>query len=228
MSDLDQALRHKYRLDGQELVNVTSISGLLDDGKSSAFAGAAVKLTREGKNYRDEWKASGERGTRVHGYCEAFLSGQAIDMVVSDEGFVNALELFIHEADPQPIEMEQIVLSHEGYGGRFDLIATLSDEIWLIDVKTGKPYPIEHALQLAAYRYADGIAQYDADGELTSLRPIPPVTRTACLYVHEDGTYKLMEYDANAEAWNVFLGLLDAYQWTRTDAMRLALKESRA
>ena len=48
MTDLELALnKHKYRLDGVDLVNVTAISGLLDDGKSGAFAGAAVKLTKE-------------------------------------------------------------------------------------------------------------------------------------------------------------------------------------
>ena len=228
MSDLEQALAHKYRLDDEPLVNVTAISGLLDDGKSGAFAGAAVKLTKAGEDYRQTWKASGERGTRVHGYCEAFLKNEPIQMVPADAGFVDALELFIKDRDPQVIDLEQIVLSDEGYGGRFDVLATLDGEIALIDVKTGKPYAAEHTLQLSAYRYATGIAEYGLDGALIGLRPMPEIEATYCLYVHEDGTYDLTSYPADSEAWNVFLGLLDAYNWSRTDHMKAAVKASRA
>jgi len=224
MSDLELALAHKYRLNETPLVNVTAISGLLDDGKSGAFAGAAVKLTKEGLNYRDEWKASGERGTRVHGYCEAFLKNEAIDMVPEDSGFVDALEKFILDRNPQVIDLEQIVLSQQGYGGRFDILATLDDEVALIDVKTGKPYAVEHTLQLSAYRYADGIAEYDADGKLFGLRPLPEIVSCYCLYVHEDGSYDLKRYPADLTAWGIFLGLLDAYNWARTDNMKEAKK----
>jgi hypothetical protein len=224
MNDLESALAHRYRLDGADLINVTAISGLLDDGKSGAFAGAAVKLTKAGEDYRATWKASGERGTRVHGYCESFLKGESIDMAVGDEGYVDALEKFIHDLDPQVIDLEQIVLSSNGYGGRFDMVVRLGEQIALIDVKTGKSYAAEHTLQLSAYRYADGIAEYDTDGKLTGLRPMPKIDATYCLYVHDDGEYDLTEYPADSEAWNVFLGLLDAYQWSRSDAMQEAKK----
>ena len=228
MSDLEQALAHKYRLNDKPLVNVTAISGLLDDGKSGAFAGAAVKLTKEGLNYREEWKASGERGTRVHGHVDDFLNHRPINCLPSDMGFVDAIEKFMTDREPHTFESEQIVLSEHGYGGRFDLVVEMDGETWLLDAKTGRPYPVEHTLQLSAYRYATGIAIYGSDGTLMSLREMPYIDRTGCLYLREDGTYSLTEYPASKEAFEVFLGLLRAHQWTRTDEMKAVVKASRA
>lgn len=230
MSDLDLALnKHKYKLlDGRIAVNVTTISGLLDDGKSGAFAGAAVKLTKEGVNYRDEWNARAERGTRVHGHCESFLRGEDIDCLPSEMGYVDAVELFMVEHVPLVVELEQIALSSKGFGGRFDMIVEIEGENWLLDLKTGKKYAVEHTLQLSAYRFADGLAVFDEEGALTSLRPLPEIDRAGCLYVNEDGTYTLSEYPADLLAFKSFCNLLSVYQWARTDDVKAVVKESRA
>jgi hypothetical protein len=229
MSDLELAAKHKYKLPSGEIaINVTAISGLLDDGKAAGFAGAAVKLTKEGQNYREVWKKSGEDGTRRHGYCEAFLKDQPIDCLPEDMGYVDAIEKFIIDHDPQVIELEGIALSTRGYGGRFDILVVIEGEVWLIDLKTGKRYAVEHTLQLSAYRFADGIGEYDTDGNLLGLAPLPHIDHAAALYVAEDGSYDLVEYPADERAFGVFLGLLDAYQWTRSDQIKLTVKESRA
>ena len=226
-TDLQLAAKHKYKLpNGEVAVNVTAISGLLDDGKSGAFAGAAVKLTKAGKNYRAEWSAKANRGTRVHGHLESFLRGEDIDQQDDEKGFVDALEAFIVDKQPTVIAQEQIVLSNRGYGGRFDLLAEVGGEPALIDLKTGSAYPKEASLQMAAYRYADGIATYDKDGNLATLDPIPEVAWCACLYVREDGTYDLVKYPANEEAFGIFCSLLEAYKWTRSDTMQSLVKEA--
>lgn len=226
MSDLEQAVvKHKYRLlSGEVAVNVTAISGLMDDGKSGAFAGAAIKLERQGLNYREEWKAKGERGSRVHAHCEAFLKGEAIDVQEDEHGFVDAVEAFMTDNQPEVLELEAITLSAQGYGGRFDMIVRMGDENWLLDLKTGRPYAIEHTLQLSAYRHSDGIAVYSADGELESLRPLPAIDRAGCLYVNDDGTYRIIEYPADEVAFAHFCNLLKVYQWTRTQEMKNVVK----
>jgi hypothetical protein len=222
MSDLEQAVvKHKYRLlSGEVAVNVTAISGLLDDGKSSAFAGAAMKLERQGLNYREEWKAKAERGSRVHAHCEAFLKGQEVDVRDDEHGFVDAVEAFLKNEQPEVIELEQITLSTHGYGGRFDMIVAMRGENWLLDLKTGNSYAIEHTLQLSAYKYADGIAVYSDEGELTGVRPLPPIDKTGCLYVRADGSYYIAEYPADEVAFSHFVNLLKVYQWTRTNEMK--------
>ncbi len=226
-TDLQLANKHKYRLpNGDIAINVTAISGLMDDGKSGAFAGAAVKLTKAGENYRAVWSAKANRGTRVHGHLESFLRGEDIDQQEDEKGFVDALEAFILDHQPTVIAQEEIVLSNRGYGGRFDLLAEIAGETALVDLKTGSAYPKEAALQLAAYRYADGIATYGEDGNLTSLYPLPDIDWCACLYVREDGTYDLVKYPADEDAFAIFCALLEAYKWTRSDSMKALVKEA--
>jgi hypothetical protein len=230
-TDLQAALKHKYRLpSGTPVVSVTAISGLLDiGGKSSAFAGAAVKLTKQGVDYRAEWRAKAERGTRVHTYCEAFLRGEPAEVAEGDGGFVDALEKWMVAERPVMRAQECIVLSDTGYGGRLDLLATINGEEWLIDVKGGKPYPIEHTLQLAAYRYADGVAIYDEAGALKSIDspPLRRIERAGCLYLREDGTYSMTPYPADHDAFLTFRQLLDAHRWATSDAMKALEKEAR-
>jgi hypothetical protein len=226
-TDRQLAEKHKYRLPSGEIaINVTAISGLMDDGKSGAFAGAAMKLRDQGLNYREVWKAKADRGTRVHGHLESFLRGEDIDQADDEKGFVDALEKFILDYNTKVIAQEEIVLSNLGYGGRFDLIAEINAETALIDLKTGSAYPAEHALQLSAYRFADGMASYDNDGNLTELRRMPPIDWCGCLYVKEDGTYNLDRYPADGDTFEVFCALLQAYKWTRTDTMKALKKEA--
>lgn len=216
-TDLDLAAKHKYRLlNGDIAVNVTTISGLVDDGRSGGMAYVAAKLTKQGLDYRQEWDAKRDAGTRTHGYCEEWLLGRAVDVPDDDLGFVDALEQFWREHDPIRLECEQVVLSTHGYGGRFDMVVTLKDgRTLLVDLKTGKPYPVEHSLQLSAYRYADGIAVYGETGNLSNLRPMPEVDACACLYVRGDGTYHLVEHPADRTAFEHFLRLLAVYRWMR-------------
>lgn len=224
------AERHRYRLpDGTLAVNVTAVAGLLDDGKSAAMAGAAAKLTRQGLTYRAEWNAKRDAGTRAHAVCEAWLKGEAAFVADEDAGFVDALEKFWIEKQPEMIECEAIVLSQHGYGGRFDMITKLGDgRTLLIDLKSGKRHPVEHTLQLAAYRYADGIAVYDDDGSLAHLRAMPTVEGCACVYVSADGTYELVEYPAGDVWFGHFLSLLSVRQETRGEAMATLVKAAKA
>lgn len=228
-TDLELALAHKYTLGGEKLINVTAISGLMDDGKSNGMAYVAAKLTREGLNYLEVWNAARDLGSRVHPHCESFLRGEAIDCLPEDMGYVDAVEKFLVDSQPEVIALEQIVLSSRGYGGRFDMIVRFTDgTVWLLDLKTGKEYPVEHTLQLSAYRYADGLADYDEAGSLTGLRPMPSIDKCGCLYAHGDGTYDLVEYPAHEWAFESFCALLSARQWAHDPEIRSLVKAAKA
>ena len=232
-TDLELALAHKYRLpNGTKLTNVTAISGLMDMGKSNAFAGAAVKLTKQGINYREVWNEKGNRGTRVHGHCEKWLQGEDAEVADDEAGFVDGLQAFWEDHAPELIAAEEIVVSSRGYGGRFDMIVEpmkgeYEGDRCLIDLKTGKQYLVEHTLQLAAYRFADGMARFDDWGHLDHLMPLPEITRTFDLYVNEDGSYQLKEYPADPDAFAQFCHLLAARNWATSDTMKQLDKEAR-
>lgn len=220
MTDLELALnKHRYVAEpgGRGQVNITTISKLLDiNGKSSAFAGAAVKITKAGGDHRAEWKKSGELGTRVHGYMENFLLGKPINFRSGEEGFVTALERFIGAEDPQLIlDPEFIVVSSEyGYGGRGDLCATLKNYgrgVW--DLKSGKRYNIEHTLQLALLRFGQ-LAVYDDKGMLIGSKEMPVVETAGCVYVEASGEYEVVTYPADRDAFHQAVALLGVYNWT--------------
>lgn len=209
-TDLELALAHKYKqANGSMGINVTSVTGMLDiDGKSSRMAGAAAKLTKEGKNHRHEWTDKMHRGTRIHAHCEAWLREEDVEAQPDEAPYLDALATFFKEKNPYPLEIERVVLSWQGYGGRFDFIARIGEKTILVDVKTGRPYPLEHAMQLAAYRYADGMAVYGDDGNLLRVDPLPPIDAAGCLYLSDDGTYDFVIYDTSRAVHVLFCDLL--------------------
>lgn len=210
-TDLELAEAHKYRgLDGEIGLGVTSIIGILDDdSKASKMAHAAAKITRDGGDHKAIWKAKAQRGTRVHGHCESWLRGEPAEVAPQDQGFMDALASFFKDRDPYPVEIERVVLSDLGYGGRFDFIAEFDDTLTLVDVKTGRPYFIPHLLQLSAYGFADGMAQYREDGSLSlALEPLPAIERYGCLYLTEDGEYDFREYPVTEDTFELFVHLL--------------------
>jgi len=224
-TDLELATgSHKYKLlDGSVAINVTAISELIDDGKSSAMAYVAADLTRRQIDYKADWDATRDLGSEVHANLEKWMSGEAVDATDEMMPFLDGIEKWMVEDDPQMIEQECVVLSSLGYGGRPDWIGTINrwPGIGIIDYKAGKKYPIAHALQISAYSRADGIAVYDDDtGALTGLRPLPEIEWGADLYIRDDGTYSLDRYPIGDDVFEVFCGLLHAYRWTRTPEMK--------
>lgn len=213
-TDLELAEKHKYRnLAGDICINVTGVTGMLDDdGKSSKMAGSAAKLTREGENYRAVWNAKMVRGTRVHTGAERWLRGEDADVLPEDQPYFDALAAFFKDKNPTPIEIERIVLSDEGFGGRFDFIAEFDGLNTLVDIKTGRSYFIEHTLQLSAYRFSDGMAVYNGEGTLERIDPLPRIDRAGCLYLSDEGTYEFREYPADEERYELFLYLLNVKQ----------------
>lgn len=213
-TDLQLADYHKYRLlNGDIAISVTKLTGLLDDGKAGAFAGAAVKLTKAGLDYRKEWAEKASRGTRVHDHALAWSNGETVDQQEDEAGYLDALERFIVERQPTWLEREEIVVSSRGYGGRFDMIVQMPDhDVWLIDIKTGRDYALEHTLQLNGYAFADGIATFDENGNLSGTRPLPPIHRAGDLYLGDNGTYRLIEYPLGERPFGLFCHLLETYK----------------
>ena len=207
----DDALAHKYRIaDGQPTVpGVTSVIGIIE---KPALKWASAKIAAETAvdNYhtmtdRDEfihqcrgefdrrWREKAKRGNRVHSVAEEWAKGNTVDVPLSDQGFIDALEFFYRDHKPITLMAEQIVIHPElQYGGRFDAIMEVFGKYYLIDFKTGGKYPLDVAMQTAAYMKAS-LATYNEDGSLSGFEPLPDLAGARIIYLGEDGSYDLVD-----------------------------------
>ena len=227
VSDLDRSKNsHRYRdpRTGELLIGVTTVVGSFSEGdKAGAMAGAAVKLTKMGLSYHDEWNAKRNLGTRVHAYIGQWAKGKTADVLAEDEGHLDAFTAFCRAKKPEWLETERAVVSSLGYGGRFDLIGYFEGEYWALDGKTGKIYETELELQLAGYMGTDGMVVYDAAGTAIGIEPLPHVDRWAGLYLTGDGKAQLVEVakptetrsraEVQAAAKQAFWNLLAVRLW---------------
>jgi hypothetical protein len=133
------------------------------------------------------------------------------------------------------VSSEHMVWSLNGYAGTYDLLMMLPHlwacrkegecsiapdtlELCLLDIKTsGKgPYP-EWALQLAGYRWADGIM---IPG-VPDLYPMPQIQRTGVLHLrpdlYPDTGWRLIEYPTSYDLdYLPFLGALELLRWKQS------------
>ena len=199
-TDLDLAKKHRYIVEsgGAVMPGVTTICGVLDMGdKAGRMAGAAAKLTREGKDYRKEWNAKRDRGSRIHEHALAWSQNRDVEVLASDEGHMDALEKFHTDNSPLWIANEIVVGNAEfGYGGCLDAIAILqtgehAGYTALLDWKGGSAYPLEHGLQLVAYSAAQVVLYQD--GMVAATQLLPDLDVLLDVYLTEDGTYSIAE-----------------------------------
>lgn len=228
MSDIDLAEDHEYvtEVGGKPKISVSRIANLIDDGKADGLMRWAKWLADGGEDYAQVRDYKADRGTRVHNHMSAWAAGEAVEAFADELGFLDAAAKWREESGAVSIEHEQIVISSLGYGGRFDDISLIDGELWGIDYKTGKLKDRQNELQHAGYWNADGIAVYDDEGNLTGTRPLPAVTRWACLKLHDTGEYEFVEYpirrrghkntpieELQAAAWHKFRLLLEVFAW---------------
>lgn len=182
---------------------------------------AAVDRLRT--HHRGVWNGKAQRGTLVHDLALGWSRGEEVDVPVECDPYMDALEAFYRDNAPQFVEMEQSVIHDEKgseFGGSFDAIirfgaGDLAGQTLVVDYKTGQRYPIETTMQLAAYRGCKKIGVYDEQGVLVDTRPMPATAGGAVLYLHDDGTYELLEVPANGDAFATFLRLRAVWAWNR-------------
>lgn len=152
------------------------------------------------------------------------------------EVMVDGLEAFWSAFRPATISAEDVV-RYPGHGGSSGYIGqndwrvtmfsgdTQKVERWLLDVKTsGKVdpteglYPDSWRLQLAAYRYAKEIVDYDDKANETGTRPLEPVDRCGIVHVRADGSWALLPMQAGVEEHSRFLQLRFIWQWVNHDS----------
>lgn len=246
--------------------SVSTISSLLDDGKSSSFGWAASAIAAEfavhypealealapatdwtdpatgetgpcdhkAKQYcprcqhlrrlhSQVWSGKADLGTHVHHLAMSWALGESIDVDPQSESYIDALERFYLNHEPDWARIEVTVLYDEpkshAYTGQYDADGTITYQgerrSVILDIKTGNSYAAEHSLQLAGYRYAQWLTTYDDKGAIASREPMPTFDMAATLILQGDGTYRLVDLPANRTAHGTFLRLRDAWSWLR-------------
>lgn len=218
---------HRYTIDGEKVVSVTTALGVLDKsgpltwwGMTTGVKGivtlrnqgveipwgdaeGCVKLLTEHRlttnHVRD---TAATRGQSVHDALEAFAeSGELPDLdqfPPEDRGFVQGLARALLSLQPELLTTEIVVGSKtHGFAGRYDAKVVVDGRPLLLDLKTGKALRDTVGLQLAAYSLADA----EMEGE--------PVDGLLALCVTAEGEFIVEECEATGEQ---FLDVLTAYR----------------
>lgn len=231
---------HRYYWNGEgPLPSVTTVLEILDKPALTTWkAKEAVRAVLDGypaaMHNDDEaiikWALSQSRkgrdtaanvGSGVHHLADMALRASESDpnaWQVSDDTqpYLNAFRAFSDRYERSSfVSSEKMVWSLNGYAGTYDLLMMIGNELWLIDIKTGKgiDYP-EYALQLAGYRWADYII---LEGNPVRYN-MPDVQRTGILHLrpdlYPDTGYRLYEVPTDyTDDYIPFLGLVEAYKW---------------
>ena len=170
--------------------------------------------------FRRQWDAKAERGTRVHEVAEKWTKapGEPVEVRIMDAGYVDALEAFYKDYKPKFVLAEQVVLNDVyGYGGRFDAIALMDGPDFsgtgLLDYKSGGHYESSLAMQQVAYMRGN-LAAYDETGALAEFTALHHLDGARGIYLHEDGTYEVIdpfEHISMDQAWEGFTSCLRLY-----------------
>ena len=169
---------------------------------------AAVRMLK-GAPWAESERAA-DVGTLIHAQVEARSLGQPIpEPPPVARPRLAAWRRFVVEHEPDYIATEAVVVNRAcSYAGTLDAIVRLGGRPTLLDYKTGKGVYSETALQLAAYRFAEFIALVDG-----SEYPMPEVEAAVVLHLPADGTYELVEVQADGAAFGYFRYAQAIYRW---------------
>lgn len=183
--------RHEYRLGDKLLVPVSTIiewsgcKGFMGGGAGGGAPGLAALV-----------------GTATHAAINLDIQGRLDESTVDRRavGYLAAYRVFRDDLNILPLNWELMVWNEAaGVAGTLDLICTLKDiqGPWLIDYKTGAKCDW-HSIQTAAYAW------------LSTDRML----NRACLYLREDGSYKLDEHKSPLD-FDAWLGCIALANWRK-------------
>lgn len=141
-----------------------------------------------------EMRAACERGTLVHELCELHDKDQPHPEIPGLAGYLVAWIRFRVETGAEILENElRIGGAKFGYVGRLDRVAQIKNRVWILDIKSGGPWPT-HGPQTAAYEHA-----YRTEHWPRRTKEF----RRGCVHLKKDGTYKIVEHQS-VHDWHTF------------------------
>ncbi len=217
---------HRYTLDGRPIPSVTTLlkagmptpaltqwaarsvaEWVTDNGDKVEQLRGLSRAAMVAELKQVPWTArdrAAVRGTDVHSLAERLVKGEQVEVPEHLDDYVTAYVRWLDEWNPQPVLVETFVFSRKHwYAGRFDLLARIRDELWLLDVKTAAGVYPDNALQLAAYRGAE-FFQNDCGDSIRFEELLRPDTRLGVIHVRPDGA-DLVPLDSSQEPWRDWL-----------------------
>jgi hypothetical protein len=232
-------LNHGYKIDGEKVPGVTTITGFFKSGALAKYPGTATAeyavnhwaslselppATRLKELYGAQYgerNAAALRGTALHRIAQALHEDRPAEYPDELAGHVESYVDFLDRVNPRVQAVELVVGNRtHRYCGTLDVIADLGpvrweDTImppqrWLLDVKTARSgIWAETAMQLVGYRRAEVFIAEDG-----SERPMswfdPPITQCGAVWVRGDG-WDLIPVDTGPDTWTAFTYLAWLY-----------------
>jgi hypothetical protein len=166
----------------------------------------------KGSPYRERDRKA-DLGTAVHAAAEAYIKQiprprPPDEVAAYVEGFYN----FLEDHKPEYELAEATVYNRtESYAGTLDAVCRIPNRgTVLIDYKTSSGVYPDHALQLAAYRYAEFIGLPDG-----TEAQMPAVDGAAVLWLNPDADrgYDLIPVTADKRTFKSFLYVREVFRW---------------
>jgi hypothetical protein len=189
------------------------LGAMLRTGTPEAVEGVRLHLRRAATEERDRKAAL---GTAVHD--AAALGRSLVEVPAEVAPFLRQYLDWLARSRAEILLAERQVWSLEvGYAGTFDLTCRFPDgSLWIVDLKTGSGIYPDHALQLAAYRYAEFVGADDTiDEDATGL--LRQVTGTAVLHLSQR-KWEFHSIVTGPQEWRAFRGLLAFAMWSHEHA----------
>lgn len=161
------------------------------------------------------------RGTELHQLLEGVILGREVEVPDRLYEAAKALTTLVDTWRLEPVLTEAPVVNFTyGYAGRLDLVVNdITGQRAILDLKSGKAVYDDAALQLSAYRFAEGYL--DGDGALC---PMVEVDAARVIHVTVDSA-ELVPVDAGERTWRTLLHAAMTARW-RAEGYR-AWKENR-
>ena len=183
--------------------------GLLEQMVATGGPDAATNFVKTIPDFQRDQAAA--LGSRVHTLAEAISRSIQVEVSPDEAPFIDAYMKWRFQTQPEFLNVEFMVFSQKhSYGGTADAVIRFkgSDDIWLVDYKTGKGAYPETGIQLAAYRWADWAGRTDDPKRYK----IPPATRFGVLHVRPEGA-ELIPYSVTDAEFSAFLACRQLHGW---------------
>jgi hypothetical protein len=202
---------HWYPTPYGDLPGATTITGI--KSKGDALCGWAAKVTRQGKEWKDEREHAGDYGTVAHHLTEAYDKG--LKPIIENPDQDKTLQEYIDwkaEYKPEILRIEDIVYwwddeSKRGFGGTLDRVIRLDGIGTLIlDIKTGDIYDegkMQSESYLQAFEFLYRITSFKVDGIAILKLPKPDKPKTKFWYTTDpiERDYWWQEFDGLLTHW---------------------------